>query len=470
MSAEPYGEHAERIAVALAELIRGPVLPDNRALWPVILTSRDIVLGGLTDRLWNQFRVQVKITDPAAQSPVKFDVLQRAPVTELAYVVTRLPRMNPDQRLPPAEALADVDDPVARSWITTATGVLVSNHVLNTADTKPWRTHAPAHAALASDTAQIVEAVAVLDEHLAAAGALDDHNTQVGPTAQTTTARLVASCVDRLAQWVSDHPAIDVAVSPPNTPPEFEQPVLLVNAPADLLAAQRALEVYLRPMADRDLQSPHHLSAATALTVAHNQVNLLASLHTRIMASPDVHDQLPRLERLQDQLESVLYATRGLHDPAGPRVHALIRGQQQEISVAVKNGGINELTSDQIRELVTTTQTMLGTWATALGRELGRESTDLRVARRGRIDQPVYGRAAQGGPAMRALTVLAKYHQVTVDPPHDPSRNARAQLRQTLAQTPPSDLVAAWPRPGRRHETRRPPTTQAQQTPRRPSR
>lgn len=462
MITTPYGEHAERIAASLSDLVRGPALPDDPRLRSVVLTSRDVVIGALRDRLWNQFRVQVKNTDPAASTPVKFDALRREPVTELAYLVEQLPRMDPDDRLAPGEALNEPADPVAMRWTSTANEMLVANHVLNTAEPEPWRTASAAHAALASDTAQIVEAMALLDQRLRTAGALNTHtNLGRAHASDIATARLVAASVERFAHWVADHHIVDGAVTAPIRPTEFDRPVHLVQVPQDLAPAQRSLTSFLQPMAHRNLQAPHRLSAPSALAVAHNQVNLLARLHDRIAASTKLQGELPRIADLQDLLDDVLYATRGLHDPTAPHIHPNVRGQQQEISVAVKNGQVGALSEPEAMDLLAATEATLGTWAAALRREILRDSTELRVMRRGAIDGPLYGRLSPEGFAIRALTALAEHKPFLGELSPQVPTEARAQLRNTLTHTPPFEVVETWTSPGRQRADRHPPGQQA---------
>ncbi|MDN5895454.1 MAG: hypothetical protein L0H93_15695 [Nocardioides sp.] len=458
MITTPYGEQAERIAAALADLVRGPALPDDPRLRPVVLTSRDVVIGALRDRLWNQFRVHVKNTDPAASTSVKFDALLREPIIELGYLVEQFPRMDPDDRLAPGDAPNDPTDPVSKRWTTTANGILVANHVLNTAEPEPWRTTSAAHAALASDTAQIVEAIAVLDQRLRTADALNSH-TNVGPghPSDIATARLVAASVERFAHWVANHHLVDGAVTAPIRPTEFDRPVHLVRVPQDLAPAQRSLESFLQPMAHRNLQAPHRLSASSALAVAHNQGNVVARLHDRIAASAELQAELPRAGQLHALLDDALYATRGLHDTRTPHIHPLLRGQQQEISVGVKNGQVDALSDLEAMDLLSATESTLGTWAAAVRREILRDSTELRVMRRGAIDGPLYGRLTPEGFAIRVLTALAEYKPVVGEPTPDFSTEARSQLRDTLTHTPPFEVVEAWTSPGRHHADRRPP-------------
>lgn len=471
MSPTPYGVYAERAAGSLADLVRGPALPHDPHLCPVILNSRDIVIGALRDRIRNQFGIEVKGSDPAARTPHRFDTLQRNPVIELAYVIERFPRITPAEQIPPSDALVDVTDPVARIWVHAATELLAANHTLNNAETQPWRAETAANAALASDTAQIVEAIAVIDQRLRAAGVLDSHDVAYGgrPT-NVTTARLVAATVDRFAQWTTEHTATDLTFAPPAKPPEFNRPVHIVRAPTDLAPAQGVLESFLRPMAERDLQIPYRLSAATALTVAHNQVNLVASLHHKVATSPGLSALVSRVERLQDKLDDTLYATRGLHDAPGPRIHPRIRGQQQEMSVMIKRGRVPALNDQQTSELLAATEAALGTWAAALLREIGRPTTDLRITQRAHIEEPIYGRIPPNSPAVRALAALAEYKPATYAGPPVPPTRARAQLRDVLTSTPPFEIAEAWPKSGPRHPARRIPAQHPAQDRHGPSR
>lgn len=471
MSPPPYGVYAERAAVCLAVLIRGPALPHDPSLWPVILNSRDIVIGALRDRIRNQFGIEVKGSDPAARTPHRFDTLQRNPVVELAYVIECFPRITPAERIPPSDALVDVADPVARIWVHAAKELLAANHTLNNAETQPWRAETTANAALASDTAQIVEAIAVIDQPLQSAGLLSSHDVAYGgqPT-NLTTARLVASTVDRFAQWASEHTATDLTFAPPAKPPEFNRPVHLVRVPSDLAPAQGVLELYLRPMAERDLQAPYRISAATALAVAHNQVNLVASLHHKVATSPGLAGLVARTERLQDKLDDTLYATRGLHDAPGPRIHTRIRGQQQEMSVMIKEGHLDALSDQQTSDLLTATEATLGTWAAALLREIGTSTTDLRITHRGYIEEPIYGRIPPNSPAVSALAALAEYKPATCAGPPASTTHARGQLRDALTSAPPFEIADAWPKPGQRHAARRTPGQQPAQHRHGPSR
>lgn len=292
--------------------------------------------------------------------------------------------------------------------------LVVANHVLDTADPQPWRTDPTARAALAADTAQLVEALAVLDQRLDAAGALTGHLAADGEattTASVTTARLLASTVDRLAQWTADHAPPDLASTPPRRPPAHHQPVRLVRCPGDLAGAQAHLELLLAPMATRDLHLPYRLSADTAATVARNQAILLHHLHDCIAASPeqsgDRTGASARIERLRDPFEQAVYTLTGLYDATGARIQHLLRNQQREISVAVNTGHLAALSDRQATELLCATEATLSTWAAAVRREASRNDTELRVARRGPTGTPLYGRIGEDGPADRALAALA---------------------------------------------------------------
>lgn len=465
MGTTTYGEHAERVADALADLIRGPVLPPDPALRPVVLANRHLLIAAVRDRLWNQFAVQVKNTDPAASTPVRFDVLRRQPLHELGYLIEHYPQLRPADRMAPSDVLREVDDPIVGRWTCTAREMLLANHMLNTSRTQPWRHDPTAHAALASDTAQIVEAIAVIDQRLCAVGALDTHLVAGGGgPATATNARLVASTVDRYAQWVADHHAVDRLVTTPVRPATFDQAVRLVQTPSDLAIAQRSLESFLLPMAHQNLPHPHRPTAASTLAVAHNQVNLIARLHQRIASDDRMQPELLRTTHLRDHLDDAIYATRGLHDPsslhasAGPDAQILVRGQQQEISVAVRQGCIEALDDQQVSELLIATENTLATWALAVLREATRDDTELRVMRRGIVEETIYGRLTPDGPASRCLNALAEHHQsVVAEIALAPATDARARLRDAMARTPPFEVVGTWPSPGRRYEQRRPP-------------
>src|SRR5690606_2345791 len=130
-------------------------------------------------------------------------------------------------------------------------------------------------------------------------------------------------------------------------------------------------------------------------------------------------------------------------------------GQQQEISVAVRNGVIKELSPDQVRDLVASTEATLGTWALALHRELHRETTDLRVVYPGIVDEPVYRRPAPTTRLDRTLTALAEHRTVDADPIAVHAADARMSLRQTLTRTPSIEADTALSDLDRRHHDRR---------------
>jgi hypothetical protein len=463
----PYGDYAERAANAIAALIRGDSIPATPHARQVALGARDIIAATLRERIHEQFGIRARNDDPRASMHAASPRLRTEPVTELAYVIERLPRLRPEDRRSPLDVLTPIDDPVAAAWVAAARNLLVADHILATAEARPWRTEPVAHAALTSDTAQLVEAIAVLDHRLAAEGALDGHvipdiNPDDGATgaaavaaASVANARLVAGTVERFASWSAAHDVVDRARTAPPRPPESAYPVNLVQDPADLAAAQLRLQGFLSPMATRNLDMPYRLAADTANIVARNQTVLLNSLRDRIAESPDLIDELARVESLVDLFSDAIHTIRGLHDNTGPREQPRLRAQQQEISVAVRHGHIGLLSDRQVTHLLAATEAALATWAAAVRREgLRHRTTSFRVGRRGTIDNPVYGRIRENGPAVIALSALA---EVTPPVPEHveviPTRG-RDSLRSTLAQAPQYETTADWPGPGRRHEHR----------------
>ncbi len=268
-------------------------------------------------------------------------------------------------------------------------------------------------------------------------------------------ARLVAGPVERFASWSAAHDVVDRARTAPPRPPESAYPVNLVQDPADLAAAQLRLQGFLSPMATRNLDMPYRLAADTANIVARNQTVLLNSLRDRIAESPDLIDELARVESLVDLFSDAIHTIRGLHDNTGSREQPRLRAQQQEISVAVRHGHIGLLSDRQVAHLLAATEATLATWAAAVRREgLRHRTTSFRVGRRGTIDSPIFGRIRENGPAVITLSALT---EVTPPVPEHveviPTRG-RDSLRSTLAQAPQYETTADWPGPGRRHEHR----------------
>jgi hypothetical protein len=463
----PYGAYAERAATAVAALIRGDVLPATPHARQVALGARDIIAATLRERVREQFGIRVRNDDPRPSMQAASPRLLTEPVTELAYVIERFPRLRPEDRRSPLDVLKAIDDPVATAWVETARNLVVADHNLATAGARPWRTEPVAHAALTSDTAQLVEAIAVLDHRLAAAGALDRHvipdtnpqdeATGAAAVAATSvvTARLIAGTVDRFASWSAAHGVVDPARTAPPRPVESDYPVNLVQDPADLASAQLRLASFLAPMAARDLVMPYRLAADTVNIVARNQTVLLRDLRDRFAESPDLVDDLARIETLIDLFSDAIHSLRGLHDNTGPREQPRLRAQQQEISVAVRHGHIALLTDPQATQLLDATEATLATWSAAVRREgLRHKSTSFRIGRRGTIDNPIYERIRENGPAVTALTALAEVTTPVADHIEVIPTRGRDRLRVMLAQTPPYEATADWPGPGHRHEHR----------------
>lgn len=465
-----YGHHAEQAATAIARLVGREAMPATPHARTVSLGARDIIISTLRDRMRNQFATQVRNNDPRAGNKVTSFSLQTEPLVELAYVLGRFPRLRPEDRRAPTDVLNRIGDPVAADWVLAARNLMVADHALATAEKRPWLTEPAAHAALACDTAQLVEAIAVMDERLSSAGALAGHiatDTTVDPSAdaeasvsQLGMARLVSSTVDRLASWAADHTVIDPAHTAPPRPPEHAYPVNLVQEPGDIAGAQLRLETFLSPMATRNVGMPYRLAATTANLIALNQTVLLANLRERILHSPDLTGELARIDRLMDLFGTAIRNIRGLHDNTGPRDQPRIRGQQQEISGAVRKGHIGLLTDRETTRLLGATESALSTWGAAVRREALRKTTSLRVGRRGTIDHPIYGRVRNDGPAATALLALAEVASSTPEPTQEIGTPGRGALRSTLTQTPLHETGADWPGPIRRHEHRTTPSRQ----------
>lgn len=469
----PYGDHAERAASAMAALVRGDSIPTTSEALFHAIAARDVALSALRERLRSQFQVHVKPSDPAATKTGQIEMIQIAPLDELGYVLEQLPRRPLVDDHDSSRYLASSPDPIADTWTHAARELLLANHVLDNSGTKPWLSDPRAHAALAADTAQLVEAFAVLDERFAAAGALAEHSAasstaEAAQTQTAITARLIAATVDRLASWAADHTTTDLAYISPPTPPEHAGPVLMVQVPADIAPGQRQLQSFLHPMATQNLYGRARLSADTANVIARNQAVLLEALEQRINASgATLAPDRQRMLVLRALFDQAVYTTRGLHDATGPREQGLLRDQQREISGAVRRGHVRSLTDRHVTDLVSATESTLSTWAAAVKREAGRKTTQFRVGRRGTIDNPIYGRIRKEGPAARALGDLASLAPPVPRPAHDISIQARIALRSSLASMGPVEVDESWAGPVQVRRERPQPRTRPAPPPRR---
>ena len=225
-----------------------------------------------------------------------------------------------------------------------------------------------------------------------------------------------------------------------------------------IAAAQLRLKGFLSPMATRNLDMPYRLAAATVNIVARNQTVLLNSLRDRVAESPDLVDELARVENLVDLFRDAIHTIRGLHDNTGPRGQPRLRAQQQEISVAVRHGHIGLLSDRQVTHLLAATEATLATWAAAVRREGLRHRHQLpgRAPRHHR--QPHLRAHQRERPGRYAVSALAEVTPPVPEPVEVIPTRGRDSLRSTLAQASQYETTADWPGPGRRHEHRAPST------------
>lgn len=450
MALSNYGEHAERAADALDTLIRGESIPTDDQDLTVLLNAREAVVSAVNDRLGNHLRANVRGVEPRPEAALTVERLNDYPVVELALAANELPRLPADQRHSPIDVLGIVPaDPAAAAWVRAGSELLAANHVLDQAEDQPWRSDPAARLALITDTAQVVEAVTVLDHRLDEVGIFTGR-LQVNGQVLTTpleqreparfSTRLLTAHLDRLGLQYGEHTLTNMAQIKPRIPDEFREPVHLVSTPGDLAPAQRQLTEFLRPAAERPHGNPHvRISAMNANTIALGHVALLQELRKRITASPDLRGQLPRVDQLKELHTDARYRLSGLHDATpNPRMHAWLRHQQQEISVAVKNGRVAQTSDQQALDLLSATEKAIGMWAAAIAREAQFKNTDLRIIRRVRVrtGEVRYRRMKKDGPAVQALTALARYRPLV-----PPSTNLlpiinREQLRSALARAP----------------------------------
>jgi hypothetical protein len=178
--------------------------------------------------------------------------------------------------------------------------------------------------------------------------------------------RLLASHLDRLGQQHAEHSSTDLTHLAPAIAPEHREPMKMITAAGDLAGAQRQLTRFLAPMTEHTAGKAHMVNRMTAVmanSIGVSQREVIRQLRTRIASTPQLRNQLPRVERLAELQADVRTALIGLHDVQTPPIHQWMRHQQQEISVAVKNGAIQRLTDQQVVDVLAATEGVNGKWA-----------------------------------------------------------------------------------------------------------
>jgi hypothetical protein len=285
-----YGEHQERVGLALVRLLHHQTalsMADEADAETVVecrrqalLALRDrVALLGTTYRRHTKVRVD-RVTD-AGLYPLH--VLNRI-IDHLLPEVTGRDPVAPTLLLtgpPPdaASALAARAAP-AELWRAVARHLLLGNADLDTAADPSWRQQDPPAWYLVGDTARTLEAFAVLAEdpvrpRRRRADTLLEH-------------RLAASTVARIADWYGTDPSPDLAVGAPATHPGVaDEPVIqLIGRPEDFARAQRALAGFLRPMRGRPDTAVDRVGLLAARAVAAGQIRLSKTFATWANATP----------------------------------------------------------------------------------------------------------------------------------------------------------------------------------------
>lgn len=491
MSLASYGEHAERAADALDVLIRADSLPVAPVDVDHLLSARQAVVTALSDRLAH-LRPNLR---PRAAVAVTTEDLDNDPVALLAQAIRELPRLE-HQPLSPIDALGSMpEEPAVAAWVSVGRELTWAGHVLDASPDKPWTTSPPAYWQLVSDTAQVLEAVTVLDQRLeetgllplrpqhrlspagrdllAEAKAATESGQSVADFVQTnlqaphlvrsvlplhqgepmsrSDVRILAGHLARMGTWYGDNAVTDLVYAPGAGAGNVKPAVRLVRVPGDLAPAQRQLGRYLDPgkrRTDPFAASAPRMDAWTAVRFVQGQMGVLEVIRAR-MSTSTLRDQLPRADNLTELLDDVRQGLKGLFDVAPAKQNKLAQNQLVELGSALRrHQGLRSLSDHQVVDFLDATESTLGRFAIAFRRESRRDDSQLRLLRRTSLDNPAQptriGRHKPGQALMPStyldskITALAAYRPPSI-PTAATAPHSRSALQDTLNRTPLRD-------------------------------
>lgn len=448
MNVPTYGDHAETVAGCLQELLVTDDLPAARADVEALLACREALLDALRERL--------TLFGATPNHRSKFDrpgsLLVLSHVDQqlsglLDRVVYEMPRMildgerpRPSDLLGPPQSNRTVD-----LWRRAAVEFLAGTHALETTQDPTWAHDPGSGWYVLRDLAAAVEATVVLDQRLRQVGLLSQHD-RTPNTGPVDEHRLIAGHVARAATWYATSSSPDHATPHLVHDRDLHQgAIYLVSTATDLIAAQRRLASYLRPLSGMSsaYRGEPLISASTARQVVSSQL-FLTSLFAEVAAAHPTAGSLAReFTARKETLESIQPRLRYLTDVRSHEVDRHVRAQQGELTSAVRrmkrDGKPFALTGAQILDLATATHQVHLHFATSLRREIRRQDSNLGLAHpihRKRI-RPV-GRRSQ---LDVALTDLISLPAPATPVSEFSSPLMRAALRGTLDLTPTQNRV-----------------------------
>ena len=453
-----YAHHQEQVAHALHDLLIDPHPAADEEAATMVLACRDQTVKALRERL----TYLAGGHEPTAERPgVTLASLAHRPVHHLWQVVETLP-LPPVPEMPPSRLLPGPDAAAAATtpdrWRAVARNLLLGTAELTRADHQPWTHRSAAGWHLVGDTASTIEALLVLDDKLASAGALPDGSEQT-----RMTQRLVAAQAAKLAHWFGTEHTADLATSGVRHDLGVGggPPVTIVRDAADYARAQRTLTALLngqasliRPGTD---QRPG-LTAARAL--ATGQIRLA---QTFAHWADDVADPA-----LADKFRSRMPAWRDLHVSTTrlaeieKRRSPLLLAQQSEMVIRLRSPFPNRPSSEDLRDLNAATHELTVT----LGRTLRDQA--LRARNIVALDSEQIGLPKAQPMTGTEWAFTAACQRLTEDPAPQPPKQSsapheRERLRRTLEETaigkPPPlrqmrPSLTSGPMPPGRHATR----------------
>lgn len=458
-----YGTEAESAAAALRFLVVANQPP--REAGELILQLRELAIGSTID-LVDALRAP---NDPwpdqaPAGGATRFgDVWESGPKL-LVRILHQLPRLAQDRRVLSPLDLLDAGDaspvPHVQAWAAAARLTTLAVHELQRDPDKEWRADRAAAWSVVGDAAATTEALVLIDDHLEAAGLLDD--LEVHPVAEERrTQRLEAAGVASVAGWMmSDRGWVADRASSNTVTHRTPEGVLLVRTPQDLArvqqAAAQATATYTRQGAWGE-----RLGVRPAAALAFRDLQIsedLASAAGRTRGAEQAHGYFSAAAERWAALAAHLQPLRDLAADATPsQTEQLLVHQQSETARQVRRfaegGQLRSLDAADLLHLANATHSLFAVTALAIRKTVSPRGSAL-VAYRPelKITDPVNAarpgftahRFSRNSRLVRTLNDL-----MSAEPPAraDVERSLREGLSAELRRSPSSGEVRR-PTPG----------------------
>ncbi|KQY61446.1 hypothetical protein [Nocardioides sp. Root140] len=442
-----YGEYQEDTATALVALIGKAELPVEPEAIRNALECRSILLDDARSRLILFGSQRRGLGRYKGSIGLLAQTLDQMPASREHYV---------PGGLSPLDALSIApSDPTAHWWREAASNHVLATHQLAASpDRDAWLRDNGSLWHLVGDSAEIVEALTVLDHDLTEAGLLVTGNSP----SDVDQARANVSYLAKTARWYTTNPGADFASA--NSVRELDATgVLLVPGPGDLAPAQRHLANNLAPLrGSHSYEMPFGPCITTdeAIRFIRTQEQLTRRFAKTATQIPGCSTEAAGFHELADSLHDLEPGARLLIDvdPTLPRAH--ITGQLNELGYRARaldlDNKLQTLSPGEMTDLLHATREACVQGARALRTEATREHSNLRRQDVTKLVGPT--RIHHNSELDVRLTNLINVNAQPVGlPPWTPANAVeRAKLRATLDSTPtsrPPQHPSPRPRAGR---------------------